>query len=322
MSWRNHRRCRSREPNAMLLTIRRSTNYTWNLFAQPKHRLRALGFLVSSLAHLRHYGAWFKFLEGIPDAPRREEFLQLIMAPARPYLRRWLGAAEKMRILEGHHRIFENRLRPETRRRLQLAQNVLLAGLTGQSGREYRIVLARSQVKEGDITLSFVDAATGAPLARLRGSFGPDDEGRGVFWIGGLMGATPPLGRAEIRAATQDLNGLRPKHALMHALASLCAWTGAGAIHAPPARNHIAHRWWRSFFTQRKIRADYQGFWQEFTSQRTGRGDFRIALPLARRKFEDVQPKRRKDWKKRYAHIDALNAACLAALDGDPGGAP
>jgi uncharacterized protein VirK/YbjX len=295
-------------------SLRKTTGCALGLYSQPKYKLRALGFALHAAVRPRAYGAWFKILESLPETFRYIDLFRLAGVPSRPYLRRWFGVRDRMKILETHYRTVEGRLTTHARRSLSRPGGILLAELPGRDGRRYLVTLLNEFVKEGETTLSFLDAETGASLARLRGSFGPDARGKTVFWIGGLMGARQASGREDIRLATRDLNGLRPKHALMHALAALCEWAGVEAVHAPSARNHIAHRWWRALFPNRKIHADYEGFWREFTAERTPEGDFHLRLPLARRDLDEVQPRRRNEWKKRYARVAALRDDCSKAL--------
>ena len=64
-----------------------------------------------------------------------------------------------------------------------------------------------------------------------------------------------------------------------------------------------------------KVLANHDSFWQEFAPEPDSEGLYHLPLPLPRRNEEDVQQKRRKDWRVRYAHIDAFSTDIKNTLD-------
>jgi hypothetical protein len=165
------------------------------------------------------------------------------------------------------------------------------------------------------VTIQLIDEHRGEPLAWLWGSFGPDGSHGTVFWVGALQGPRPPSGLIEIADATRDLHGLRPKQAVLHGLDALCTLLGAGAIYAPGNGNHISQTWERRFLgAPLKVRADLDAFWRDFTTERSAIGDYCISVPLRRRSIDQVQGKRRKEWRLRYEIVDGINAQVAANL--------
>lgn len=295
--------------------LTRTAAYAGQMQVHPGGGLRkTLKFLIAVLLHPAVYRRWYDYLDNdLPQGTDGSLVLSLVRRPSIPYLRRWLTTREKSELLARHYRMFDGCLSASALRSMN-ENGVVLAELTGRSGHRYQILLCRAAARGGEICTRFVDATRNVALAQLCGSFGSDRDGRVVFWIGDLIGAKPPFGRREIAAATRDLYSLRPKQALVHAVCALCAWADVGAIQAPSVQNHFAHRWWRRWLTKRKIHADYDGFWREFTSERDAKGDFRIAVPLHRRSLESVPSKRRSNWAKRYAQVDAMEKSAVAVL--------
>ena len=277
-------------------------------------RRNILGLVLDATLHPARYAEWFSYIENeLPQGLPPDISRHLIEQMARRYMRCWFSPQEKMNILRSHYETFDARFPPTVLTCIQ-KEGILLTELTGKSGQVYKIILRRPATKEGEIGVRFVDTESNRSLAEMRGVFGPGEQGNMVYWVGAIQGSLFQQGREAISAATRDLNGLRPKLAVLHATAALCEWACVDTIYAPPHTNHVSYRWWRPLFTRHKILSDYDGFWQEFTAERTSHGDFRLILPLTRRKAEDVPSKRRKEWMRRYARIDALRESTVGAL--------
>ena len=233
----------------------------------------------------------------------------------RPYLRRHFTTSAKAHIARCHYATLDARLNPGALAELRSSQGLVLSEFAGKSGRLFRFVLRAYPHCEGEVMLEFVDVARGIALAWLLGSVGPGDDGELVFWLGALQGPRPPHGLEEIAEATRELNGLRPKQAVLQALGIVCAILGAAAVYAPGNANHLSSTFERRVLGRApKVHSDLDGFWQEFTGERTRRGDYRIALPLRRRSADAVPSKRRREWKLRYARVDMFSAQVAIRL--------
>ena len=253
---------------------------------------------------------WLAYLHTLPlEIPVgiRQGLAQKIF---RPYLRRRLGAAARMEILCEHYDLITRKIAPAHVAEILAQPGMQLATLTGKSGRTYSVHLGSSTTKEGDADIFFMDDHSGAPLATLTGVFGLPD-GKSAFYIGGLRGIKPPLGKAEIVFATRDLHGLRPKHAVLQAACRIAAWFGAETLIAPTQKNHIT---WRFGFASREILADYDAFWQEFTAVRRTDGDYGLPTELPRREAAEVKSKKRAEWTRRQALLEDMIIQIPAAL--------
>jgi uncharacterized protein VirK/YbjX len=197
---------------------------------------------------------------------------------------------------------------------MQAALGALLGEFVGKSGRSYTVTLHYAMTNEGEIEIRFNDVDLGARLATIRGTFDRQAADL-VFWVGAIQGAPPHVGREEIARATRDLNVLRPKQVVLHAACALCASVGVETVFLPSNGNHVTRGWWRRWFLTDIVSSDYDAFWREFTTQRTTSGDYRLSLPLPRRQLGDVHSKRRKDWLRRHARLDALSDEIAAMFD-------
>lgn len=272
------------------------------------YRLRkTLRFMLKVVLRYRLYGDWFFFVNhGLPEGLTNHEREWLVPQPSRSYMRGWLTSVQKVQMLQTHYGQFLPRIPPSRLTEICQEDGVAFSQQVGKSGRHYELRLHSHTYKEGDVWFLLWDTELDAVLATLRGTFGLDDAGQPVFWIGALQGPIPPVGRDDVAFATKDLNVLRPKQAVFMAAVALCEQWGVQQIYAPPLSNHIGSRFWHKVRKRNRVVADYDGFFEEYASSRTKRGDYVITLPLPRRKAEDVPSKRRKEWMQRYARIDQI----------------
>jgi uncharacterized protein VirK/YbjX len=277
------------------------------------NRRHILSFIIDSLAHPTRRAEWFAYLDSrLPPGIPLRTATHVVAYTARRYLRYWFSPQARIDIFRSHYDLLSERFSLALLDSMQAVSGLLLGELIGKSGRRYTVTLHFAMTKEGEIGIRFNDVELGTWLATIRGTFGRQANGDEVFWVGAIQGAPAFIGREEISHATRDLNVLRPKQVVLHAACALCASVGVETVFLPSNRNHVARGWWRRWFLADKISSDYDGFWREFTTQRTAWGDYRLSLPLPRRKLEDVQSKRRKDWLRRHARLDALTEKIAA----------
>jgi uncharacterized protein len=272
-----------------------------------------LKFVFDSLGHPVSRAEWFDYLES--ELHSDALCMHLIEHTARRYMRYWFTPQAKVDLFRCHYGMFHERFSPAMMERMRDYPGLLLGELTGKSGRRYHITLHHSMTKEGEIAFCFIDTEFAAQLVTFRGTFGRDAGGRKVFWVGAIQGPRPPLGRGVIAHATKDLSVLRPKQATLHAAFAFLTWVGVDTIFLPPRAHHISYRRWRNLFAGNKISSDYDAFWEEYTTQKAPWGDYVLSLPVPRRKLEDVQPKRRKDWLRRQSYLDALAKSINEVLE-------
>ena len=279
-------------------------------------RGEGLRFFLNAQLHAKDFFRWQTFVDSNLSGDVFSEIRpRLSQKVFRPYLRPRFDVGDRVSFLRAHYSLLCERFPSAVLPLLLSEPGVELGDLTGKSGRRYAIFLGTSTTKEGEVGVSFIDQSSGAYLACLRAVIGAAGKEERVLWIGGLQGAKPPMGRDDIVQATRELNGLRPKHAVLQAACVLSEWLGIHKMIAPGRSDHISQRAWRKFLPKRKIHADYDSFWEEFGAVITATDDYELRLPLPRRTLEEVASKRRKEWSRRYDRLDALSGAIKYRLE-------
>ena len=262
---------------------------------------RACQFLLAALLHFPVWRRWRAVLEKeLRDLPEAVRFA-LRPRPFRPYLRRRFGPAARVGIITRHYRQLLAR-RPQDYTEFLAYPGVTLARLPGKSGKAYCVQMALNRSKEGEVDLFLWEEGTRAGLALLAGVLG-EEHGQLVFYVGGLRGVKPPLGKPEIVAATRDLHGLRPKAAVLQATRCVAQALGAGRLVLPGLRNHVSQL---PGFESRVIHADYDGFWLECGATPRVDGDYDLPVQMPRRDPAEVKSSKRAEWLRRQALLDDL----------------
>jgi uncharacterized protein VirK/YbjX len=252
-------------------------------------------FVTKYVQYFPHSQRWVRFIDGYygrytgeraPVEMVRTKFL-------RSFYSRKLKPAARLGRLKAHFNFLESRFRDHLVRTLISGTEIRLASMTGKSGGLYDIGLAQHPRyrAEGDLTLFLRRRGDEVALAALTFSFGGD----AVLRVGGLQGPQADDGKQRVVDATRDLNGLRPKGAVLSALYDLAAALGIGEIEAVGMANHPLNDGRHAVF------ADNDAFWAEQGATTVAGGDFRLPDQLPQRALEEVPAKKRKDWLARNA---------------------
>jgi uncharacterized protein VirK/YbjX len=233
---------------------------------------------------------------------------RLLLKLQRPYLRGRACVAQRLHWLIQHYSWarthwpwqFTEALYSDGERQLALVQG---------ASDEYRLLLRPTDKcdREGELILAL--ERDGATLALV--SFAIHRHGHDwVANIGCLQGPPADVGREAVKAATQDLHGLRPKQAVLTALYGLARCSGIRRIHAVSNSGHIHRARWRS---RGNIQACYDSFWTEMGGE--PRGDsFWLPEQLARKTMLDIPSRKRAQYRRRHALEDSLIAQIADAL--------
>lgn len=255
-------------------------------------------FVLKYLQYFPHSQRWVQFIDGYygrytgevaPIELVRTKFL-------RSYYSRKLQPAARLGALRGHYQFLETHFRDHMIRTLLTGTEIRLASMIGKSGALYDIGMAQHARyrAEGDLTLFLRRRDDEVALAALTFSFGAHEKAA-VLRIGGLQGPQAEDGKQRVVDATKDLNGLRPKGAVLSAFYDIARVFGAVTIDAVGMKNHPLNDRRHAVF------ADNDAFWAEQGATATVTGDFRLPLVPPQRAFEDVPAKKRKDWLARNA---------------------
>ncbi len=117
------------------------------------------------------------------------------------------------------------------------------------------------------------------------------------------------------RDLTKDFEGLRPRSLLIEAIKCLARLLGATQIHAvSDAYRHHRHPYFGAD-TGRELAANYDAIWQEHGGETLEReGFFSLPVAAAERSAEDIAPKKRAMYRRRYALLDDLFGQLEAAV--------
>jgi len=276
---------------------------------------KARFFVMKYLQYFPYSQGWVRFIDGYygrytgetaPVELVRTKFL-------RSFYSRKLSPVARLSKLKAHYHFLETHFRDHLIRTVLSGVEIRLASMTGKSGGLYDIGLAQHPRyrAEGDLTLFLRRRGEDVALAALTFSFGASRGGgfgSGSLRIGGLQGPQADDGKQRVVDATRDLNGLRPKGAVLSALYDLVAVFGVSDIEAVGMKNHPLNDGRHAVF------ADNDGFWGEQGAEATSGGDFRLPARLPQRTLEEVAAKKRKDWLARNTLREAVSTQLTALV--------
>jgi uncharacterized protein VirK/YbjX len=230
----------------------------------------------------------------------------------RRFYSKTVAAKGRLDLLQSHYSVLETYLRSGFIAQLMAGQSLDLAVISGKSGEAYRFTVAQHERfrYEGDLTIFMHRASDDQMLAALTFNLGFTPRHDVVMRIGGLQGPLAEDAKQTIIEVTRDLNGLRPKAAVLDLFYGLARAFQAVRIEAVAIRNHPLNK------EGRGLVANNDTFWEECGATLVADGNFVLPLKLERKAFEDVAPKKRKDWLARQGLKGALEAQAIAAVRG------
>ena len=251
---------------------------------------------------------WLEFMQSHPALKSAPDYVRSVMADKihRPFGRKGLSRAERVDWLIEHYRTLARIASQDVQAKLISGYRFPVAELRGsRSGTTYTITLSREILSQhqGELTLLFIDPGMKAAVVRMAINLrlGPNDKPHVV--ICGLQSAKPEH-KDDIVRITRDLDGLRPKRAVMEAIFAMARSIDAEALTATALENHVSQS---KAIWRRKIFTDYDAFWQEFAMGRLATGGFQFPLRAAERDPASVPGKKRKAWLKRQDHLARIS---------------
>ncbi len=270
-------------------------------FAAGKYSLRcALRWRLQS--------AWLGFLYGNPAMTAmlgRDP--RLLERPQHAYINRRLSAVRRYAIVESHYRQMFAHWPAALVERIYKGDGASLGRLTLKNGSEVelRLTVPTGRGREGELALYLLNAQ-GQALSSI--IFTLADDGRSLL-LGCLQGAAAGLGREAVRDFTRQSHGLRPKNLLLSMLYALAAWSGEMRLLGVGNEAH-------PFAGQAdKIKADYDGFWQECLGEPNGEGFYILPAQELPRDESQVESKHRSAFRRREALRAQACSLLVAALD-------
>ena len=280
--------------------------------AYAKHIFKTYGYKKARMFCLRFLLApatmrdWLQYAHKNHKAPDSEfTAWNFLWKPIRVYVYAGMNLWERIQLIKSHYTIAPKKFHEAEK---------ILTTIKGKSGQEYEIVLAQLERyrREGELSVLMRDASDGVLLAIMTFVLGKKPDGSNFMLIGGMQGPAVESGKERVVKATRDLNGLRPKNAVLNALYSVASFFEVKTIEAISIANHPVKK--TNQRKQKNFFADYDSFWQEVTTTKNAVGNFVLPQILPRKKLEEVPSKKKKDWLKRQQYIADLAASCLLML--------
>ncbi len=257
---------------------------------------------------------WIRFIDQFCEHHTGEQApVEMIRTKfMRRFYSKTVAAKGRLDLLQSHYSVLETYLRSGLIAQLMAGQSLDLATLSGKSGAAYRFTIASHERfrYEGDLTIFMHRADDDQMLAAVTFNLGFTPRHDVVMRIGGLQGPLAEDAKQIIIDVTRDLNGLRPKAAVLDLFYGLARAFQAVRIEAVAIANHPLNK------KGRGLVANNDAFWEECGGSRAADGNFTLPLKLERKAFEDVAPKKRKDWLARQALKNALDAQAVTAVRG------
>ncbi|BEV14453.1 VirK/YbjX family protein [Herbaspirillum sp. DW155] len=226
----------------------------------------------------------------------------------RPYQSLRLRQPQRLDILTSHYDfIIGHSLAPLV---LQASRRPIPLGrFQGKSGQDYEVRLAAisSLDHEGELALHLYCGqehlfSTAFTLCR---------QGAGwIVRIGCLQGAGSANSREQIRRATRDLFGLRPKALMVRLVRAIGAGFGCARVVLVSNGNRVSNR--RS--KKGRVHADYDAFWQELGAARRSDGDYELPCEEAAPNLQDLPSRKRAEGRQRQALTQAVTQQVRGAL--------
>lgn len=224
----------------------------------------------------------------------------------RPYLALNIPRTETLSAIAYHYQSFTGCFTEAMLDACFTEQGYCLAGLSGKNGEAYYIDLSAfdMQGKEGEVALNFCDSER-VVLAKLTFTLCQHQQKKTLF-IGGLQGAKPWVPHEAIQTATKACHGLFPKRLLLEAVCTLAGCLGAEQILAVGNNTHIYRSWRYEKKKKQVMHADYDSFWLSMNGTPREDGLYLLPSAIERKSLDDIASKKRAEYRRRYALIDAL----------------
>jgi uncharacterized protein VirK/YbjX len=278
------------------------------------HSSRSRGFnatmtyIARSLLHWRQHAAWLNFLEDPAMAGLMAIDGTLTERYQHRYMNRHWSMMQRLAATREHYAFAIGRFPSELFDQLYRQREVRVGRVALRDGSGLSLLLKAPSIRgrEGEMSISLTDDR-GLQISYATISF--VDEGRSVI-IGCLQGAANNAGRDAIRELTRQSHGLRPKNLLLSMIRSLAEAMGAERVLGIGNQAH-------PFATRKKIKADYDAFWQENGGLADAHGFYAMSVREPGRCESSVESKRRSEFRRREAlRLEACDL--LVAAFGTP----
>lgn len=279
--------------------------------APMKRRTMVLCYL-RCLRHFHAFRDWFTN----SDNPRLQAELanrpSLVACVRRPYLNNGWSAVRKMEVIRVHYHLLSHQF---AQLRVHTDSPLLIARVNDEL--ELQIEQAQWFEHEGELTFSLFQGHL--RVYSIAFTFGRTD-GRCVAYVGAVQGIGSEAALAIYRTMTRQMEGLRPRDLLLTAFRRFCVGMGVTRILAIADEASVSRS---AYFGSglNRVFANYNEVWIENGGREVEGGFFEIASMATRRPIAEITSRKRAQYRRRYALLDAMNERIDAHLSGLPSGA-
>lgn len=271
---------------------------------KPIGWVRIATHFMRCTAHLDTFRDWF----GNPRHAALQEALlrrpTLVNCVVHPYLNADWSATRKLEVIAGHYAMLGGRLGF-----LRFAANeVVELGCTDE-GLHIRMEKPASYEHEGEVNISLFSAET--RLYSLVFTLSQQGIGR-VAYIGALQGLHSDAALEIYRGLTHRMFGLRPRDLLVDAFRMLCVELGVTRILAISNAGRVSSNVYFSSSTQ--VHSSYDSAWLDAHAVAAEENFFDLGPARIERASDDIPSRKRAQYRRRYAMLDALQAQIRQAV--------
>jgi uncharacterized protein VirK/YbjX len=299
----------------MFDTLHLIGRYARLVYRHTQDPLRWLRFCLRSAIKNRATMTWLRYIESTPFLAQAPEAVRRVLADKihKPFARCHLTTTQRVDALITHYDVLAHLFPRSVLEKIVEGRRLVIATLDGlHSPETYTITLSREMLSQhqGELAFLMLDMQSEVPLARLVVNLNRNRDGDIQLVLNGMQGPGPEY-KKRIVEVTRNLDGLRPKRAVVEVATAFAQAISAGGIIAIGKKNHVSQskaKW------QRRNRTDYDSYWEEFDVTPLANGDYQFPMNIERRNPEDIPSKKRKQAMSRYALLKTLHYETLKAF--------
>lgn len=276
----------------------------------PREAHRFAVFFIRGTLHLRKLQKLYDYF--MQDAPRRKILAKNpfpIEQATRAFFYNNSTFDERLRLITEHYDFCLLRLKEDAAVALSFDGEFTI---WKSETEDWRSVLkfVSGQRKEG--LLSLIMYYKGVELYQTMFWFQKDKRGEDSLFIGAIQGANVKNATEMIKETTKLAHRYRTKNLALYMLRAFARAIGVAHIYAVSNDGYYANNHLRR---DRKLKTDFGAFWQETGGVLTDDPRF-YELPLSepRKTIEEVPTRKRADYRKRFALLDAIDEKIADAM--------
>lgn len=269
-------------------------------YPRPGAKKQSVRRVVTQFARCAYHLEAFRDRFGNPDNPALQETLalrpSLMACVIHPYLNVDWQFDQKLDAISGHYKLLTGRLGIL---HLPPAASIILADLLDAT--QIRLHKSLFFDHEGELTVSlFKGDERLYSLTFMLGQIGAEL----VAYAGGLQGLRSPEAIEIYHSMTRGMHGLRPRDLLVTAFRLLCGSLGIARILAISDRKRICSNSYHCPGDQ--IFLSYDSAWIECGGIPLDDAFFALSPRLTQRSAKDIPTRKRAQYRRRYAMVDAI----------------